>query len=117
MIIILWGDDMPIVNCSVSDCSYNKGKKCKRSGIGIFKDSYYDTNDTVCGNFKPSDRSNLLNEIATEFMGYPSTRVKCTADTCRHNKDMKCEAKNLEVAALSSKTLIGSETFCASFVE
>ncbi len=111
------GDNMPIVNCSVSDCSYNRGKKCKRSGIGVFKDSYYDTNDTVCGNFKPSDRSNLLNEISTEFMNYPATRVKCSADSCKHNSEMKCTAKSLDIASLSSRTLAGSETFCSSFVE
>ncbi len=108
---------MPIVNCTVHDCSYNKGSKCKRSGIGIFRDSYYETNDTVCGNFKPSNKSNLLTEISTEFMGYPATRVKCTAETCKYNKEMKCTAKNLEISSLSSKTLTGSETFCSSFVE
>ncbi len=108
---------MPKVNCTVDDCTYNIGHWCKRSSIGVFKDSYYENNDTVCGNFKPSSKSNLLNEIATEFMAYPSTRVKCTAESCKHNKDMKCGAKKLDIESLSSRTLVGSETFCSSFAE
>ncbi len=106
---------MAKVKCDISDCAYFNNDRCKKSSIGIYKDSFYESNDTVCGSFKNKKGAGFMTEFATEFMNFKDTRVKCTAEGCRHNSNLKCGIDTLTVSGLSNSVIVGSETFCASF--
>ncbi|MBF0966832.1 DUF1540 domain-containing protein [Actinomyces bouchesdurhonensis] len=78
--------DMPrILDCSVTDCSYNKEKSCGAAAITV---GY----STSCTTFIPLTVKGGLAK-ANSFVG------ACQKADCVHNSDLECTAASISVGA------------------
>ena len=83
---------MPILNCSVKKCNYNREGLCCLKNIdvsgGMSKDH------TCCASFSPSHGAS--NSVCNSN---PSTHteIKCLAKDCHYNENSKCSASKVNI--------------------
>lgn len=102
---------MPLLDCSVENCVYNKRECCCRGEIEVDGRDARVTEDTCCKSFEEQ-----RGESYTSATEHPcqTIDVACEAVDCIYNKDCKCDARHIGIAGSNACTC--GETECASFV-
>ncbi len=102
------------VNCGVTDCAYYNNAKCTANKINIGGKDATTANATCCETFRNS--GNMVNSCGCSANG-GSTEIKCNAEECKHNKELKCMLSGIDVSCSCAACDCGStdQTFCASF--
>ncbi len=111
---------MPNINCSATNCAYNKQATCYKSKVnveGLFTRSKL---GTFCESFKsPKEKALFEYELGNDMTDDTTlpldtkTTIVCSANYCYFNKNNKCNAKNIKVGTHNAK--YRSETECDSF--
>ena len=102
---------MTRLDCSVTSCSYNENRLCKRENITVGGMEAKKPSETVCESFYPkgtNTMTNLDNKGASE-----ETNVACHAVTCVYNDNKKCTAAHIQIAGV--KAVSSGETECGTF--
>lgn len=105
---------MPILNCAVKNCYYNKEKKCCLDGIRVEGSTADTVNSTACGSFR-EQKSETYSNAACHCGMEPETKVtvQCEAVKCMFNSDKRCSADHIGIAGDGAKHY--TETECGSF--
>ena len=102
---------MTKLDCSVTSCSYNENKMCKRDNITVGGCKAIKPSETACESFHPRGTNTMT---SVDGKG-PSleTNVACNAVTCRYNNNKMCTAKHIQIAGV--KAVSTGETECGTF--
>ena len=103
---------MPVLDCSVKTCYYNKDNKCSLDSIKVEGRSADYSDDTACGSFKLRNGESMSNATGKEPTS--TSYVECSANKCVFNESNKCKAEHIGIAG--SKADKVDDTECASFV-
>ncbi len=100
---------MTVLDCSVTNCFYNKEKRCSKGGIQVEGRMAEKTSETCCGSFKErgESMSNSMLSASSEI------DVSCDACNCKFNRDSKCSANHIGIAGANACKC--AETECSSF--
>lgn len=101
---------MTNLDCSVTNCTYNKNDCCCREGIHVEGTSAKITEDTCCKSFEERRSGSCCNSVDTASK---PTDVSCEAENCIYNEDCRCDAEHIGIAGRNACCC--SETECASF--
>lgn len=104
---------MPVLDCSVKNCYYNREKKCCLDGIHVEGDNVNDPEETACGSFKSQDEGSYTSACHCGMAPENKLRVQCEAETCTFNDDKMCAANHIGIEGNGAKTY--GETECGSF--
>lgn len=101
---------MTVLDCTVSNCSYNRDRSCRKDNIQVEGSEAHVTSDTCCGSFELKGCG-----CSNADCGCPSkkTDVFCKAEECVFNHSMKCGADHISISGGKADT--SAETECASF--
>jgi hypothetical protein len=101
---------MPVLDCSVTSCVYNKSDCCCRGDIKVEGRMASEAGETCCSSF----RERREDDYTSERME-PDTalHVDCEATRCIYNDDCKCGADHIGIAG--SNACRCEQTECASF--
>ncbi len=104
---------MPLLNCMVTNCVYNKEELCSRGDIKIGGRKATIAEETCCDSFRDKNHGAAKNAVSTEC-GCSSIRVDCDACSCKYNEDKTCCAPevNIEGACADGCDDTVCETFC-----
>lgn len=104
---------MPILDCSVDTCYYNKSRQCCRDEIRVEGKDAMSSNATACGSFKDDQKDEYSSACHCE--GGPETApgVECEAVNCIFNEFKRCSADHIGIAGNGAEHY--TETECASF--
>ena len=82
---------MTVLDCSATNCFYNKEKRCSKGGIQVEGRTAEKTSETCCGSFKErgESMSNSMLSASSEI------DVSCDACNCKFNRDSKCSANHI----------------------
>lgn len=102
---------MPILNCSVDKCNYNREGLCCLRGIDV--SGGMTKENTCCASFSPiHGASNSV--CASNPTNH--TDIKCMAKDCNYNKEAKCHAPKVNIAECTScRCTSCSDTKCDTF--
>ena len=100
---------MPILDCSVKTCTYNKENSCCLNNIKVDGPGAKHESETLCKSFQTATES------AKSYAMEPSMElvVNCDAVNCTFNEQRVCHAGHIGIAGSSAKT--ADQTECASF--
>lgn len=100
---------MTQLKCSVETCMYNDEHLCAKGDIMVGGQSATVPNETRCESFKErtGSASNSAGSASREI------QVKCKAEKCVFNKELRCSAQEIGIAGRSACS--PAETECASF--
>lgn len=110
---------MSEIKCNATACGFNKERYCNKKMIkmeGLFSRSKM---GTFCQSFKNTMLDNITREELASDMHSTivddkmDVSISCSANYCVHNKNDKCQSK--EVHVLGSNAKYRSETECDSF--
>jgi hypothetical protein len=102
---------MAKINCEVSNCSHNNSGMCYANIVSIVGSSAQKENDTCCSSFlNDLTYAELTNDI---FESDACDSLKCSAETCAHNKNKLCTLENIQVSGSNAEYY--TQTDCASF--
>lgn len=105
---------MPVLDCSVRSCYYNKENKCCLDGIHVEGHTAEKSIHTACGSFRAGDKDNYSNSCGCDRAPRNQADIKCDAVKCEFNECEKCTAKHIGIAGDGAKT--SRETECSSFI-
>lgn len=99
---------MTQLDCNATECRYNEGRLCCRTGITVEGSSAMKMEETYCGNYEVGKDGTCINAV-----GEPDgrTEITCDACSCRYNKQAKCIAGSVDI--ISSDGV--GQTACGSF--
>lgn len=99
---------MTQLDCNATECRYNEGRLCCRTGITVEGSSAMKMEETYCGNYEVGKDGTCINAV-----GEPDgrTEITCDACSCRYNKQAKCSAGSVDI--ISSDGV--GQTACGSF--
>ena len=101
---------MPRLECSVTNCRYNKEHGCIRENISVGGAGASSTSETCCDSFeerKGDSYSNVTGEAS------PTSTIDCKATDCTYNNECKCHAGKISVEGSSACHC--DQTECATF--
>ena len=102
---------MTRLDCSVTSCSYNENRMCKRDNITVGGHAAIKPSETACESFSPRGTNTMTN---LDGKGpSPETNIACNAVTCRYNDNKKCTAEHIQIAGI--KAMASGETECGTF--
>lgn len=106
---------MPILNCTVGNCHYNKDNLCCLDGIKVEGEDANVANATACGSFKERSKDSYTN--SAENCGCPSSTsvIDCKAVNCTYNDECKCRAGQIHVSGPNAHE--SCDTECSTFTE
>lgn len=102
---------MTKLDCNVSNCFYNKEKKCSKENILIEGSEATTPTETNCSSFRDQG-CGCSAKNATEAPK-DSLQVNCRAKHCKYNKNQMCSAEHIGITGANA--CVTSETECASF--
>lgn len=100
---------MTVLDCSATNCFYNKEKRCSKGSIQVEGRTAEKMSETCCGNFKESENCMCNSTSAAER----EIDVSCEAANCQYNRDCKCSAGHIGING--SNACKCTETECGSF--
>ncbi len=102
--------NMTLLDCSVTNCLYNKDNLCSKGDITIGGKNAKSMGETCCESFRERTGSSTMNSIA-----HPTENidVDCEAENCKYNADCKCQAGHIGISG--SQACRCADTECASF--
>lgn len=103
---------MPILNCTVTNCNYNKDRMCCKEQINVEGNAAEDKTSTACGSFKEGTDT-YSNTCKCSSEPERKTGIACEAEKCTYNDNKNCTAGHVEIEGCNAKCC--SETMCASF--
>lgn len=106
-------DFMPILDCAVTNCYYNKDRLCCRGSINVEGNTAEVKDATACGSFKEVSGESFTNSCKCSDSPEKKSDIDCAAEKCTYNDNCKCTAGHVQIQGCdaTSKT----ETMCASF--
>ena len=102
---------MTRLDCSVTSCSYNENRLCKRENITVGGKEAKKASETVCESFYPKGTNTMTNLDSKGASA--ETNIACNAITCMYNEDKKCKASQIQIAGM--KAMTSGETECGTF--
>jgi len=81
-----------VMDCSVTDCAYNKGKACHAMAVTIG----HQPNQPHCDTYFRSDTHGGVKDM-TAGVG------ACKTSSCHHNRDFECTASTIQVGMKGSQ--------------
>ena len=102
---------MTKLDCTVTNCSYNENKLCKRDNITVGGQTAIKPSETVCESFYPRG-TNTMTSLDSKGPKQ-ETNIACNAVTCVYNEGKKCTAEHIQIAGV--KAVTSGETECGSF--
>jgi hypothetical protein len=104
---------MALLDCDVTNCTYNADRSCKRADISVEGKDACTSSETCCGSFSPRGCDCPASNVSCNCE--KETRVQCEASECAYNRQHQCTAGNI---GISGGQLADSsqETCCGSFV-
>lgn len=103
---------MPVLDCNVVSCIYNKIDCCCRGKIQVEGRQAEDSEETCCGSFVEIGENR---DSYTDKIERPDVYlyVDCDASNCIYNKSLKCDADRIGITGgIASAT---QNTNCGSF--
>ncbi|MGN0382752.1 MAG: DUF1540 domain-containing protein [Eubacterium sp.] len=104
---------MPILDCSVSTCYYNKQNQCCLGDIKVEGESATNSERTACNSFRERGEDTYSNTCGCGIEPETVIQVDCDAIKCVYNEDRKCKADHIGIAGAGAKHY--TETECSSF--
>ena len=103
---------MSQLDCTVTNCTYNKTDCCCKGDIlvgGVHAD---DNEDTCCESFSQRSFDSITSSTA-----HPSKiiNIDCEAVNCTYNSNYKCAADHVDICGSNAHSPSG--TICATFTE
>ena len=100
---------MPILDCSVKTCTYNKDNCCCLKNIKVDGQQAETERETRCSSFQKATESakNSAKDPSMELV------VDCDAVNCTFNEQRVCHAGHIGIAG--SRAERADQTECASF--
>lgn len=105
---------MPVLDCSVKSCYYNKESKCCLDGIHVEGHQANQSSMTACGSFRPMMKDQYTDACKCETNPTRDANVRCEAVKCMFNEGDRCKASHIGITGGDAKDM--RETECASFV-
>ena len=106
---------MPVLNCNVQTCYYNKEKMCCRDEINVEGNTAEKSEATSCGSFEEKAQGKYTNSCGCSAQPEDKLAIDCQAEKCVYNSSHKCTAGNVQINGVSATT--SNETNCASFAK
>ena len=103
---------MPVLDCSVKTCYYNKSYACCLEDIKVDGSEATVPNLTACGSFK-EEKEQMKNSEDKDMKPQPVVDVDCEAEKCDFNESCKCSADHITIAGKHAEHY--TETECSSF--
>lgn len=104
---------MPILNCTVSNCYYNKEKLCCLDSINVEGNTAEVSDGTACGSFREKVDGNFTSSCKCEGSPEKKASIDCQAEKCTYNDSCKCTAGSIEIKGNDAASCM--DTKCASF--
>ena len=106
---------MPILNCEVDTCYYNKSRRCCRDEIQVEGKDAMSRNATACGSFRDSKTDKYSSSTSCHCEDGPETTlgVDCEAVKCIFNEEGRCSAEHIGIEGSGAEYY--TETECGSF--
>lgn len=101
---------MPILDCSVNKCVYNKEDYCCRGNITVGGEEANKSESTCCSSFQEQREGSFSNRNQNYS---PKINVACDAKNCVFNESKKCSADHIGISGSSAHAV--EETECSSF--
>lgn len=103
---------MPILDCSVKTCYYNKQNQCCLEGIRVDGASATNSEKTACNSFKEKN-DKFTSGCGCDIKPETVVHVQCDAEKCIYNENKKCKADHIGISGMGAAHY--TETECASF--
>jgi hypothetical protein len=104
------GDNiMSKVNCTVTNCFYNKTNGCTASAINVDGEKASESRFTNCATFieqKPGI-------VSSAGKPQQNSQISCVASNCMYNKNQRCNSDDILVNGKNAKGPV--ETCCSTF--
>lgn len=104
---------MPILDCSVDTCYYNKSRRCCRDEIQVEGKDAMSCNATACGSFKETITDRVSSSCHCDEGPETTLGVECEAQNCIFNDACVCYAEHIGIAGKGAEHY--TETECGSF--
>lgn len=101
---------MTNLDCSVTNCTYNKDNACCLDNIHVDGSNAKITEDTCCKSFVERKEGSMMNSLGT---AKKPTDVTCEATCCIYNEECRCDAEHIGIAG--REACCCGQTECASF--
>lgn len=101
---------MPLLDCSVNKCMYNKDCLCAKQEIQVDGASATSSEKTCCRSFKEQSSDSATNACCNASR---STGVACEAVKCLYNENHYCTANQIGIVGANATDADGTE--CATF--
>lgn len=102
---------MPLLDCSVHKCAYNKDCLCSKHEIKVDGETATTSDKTCCQSFKEANCNNATN--STSNIASRSTGVACDAVKCLYNDNHYCSANQIGIVGANATNAESTE--CATF--
>ncbi len=101
---------MTILKCDVNNCVHNSCSCCELNEIAVKGKSAHHSGKTCCSTF-----CNSIQELNNENVDSAQlkTKIKCSAENCKYNKDCHCNASDVNVCGCGADHAIN--TVCSTF--
>jgi len=103
---------MPVLDCSVKNCNYNKSYACCLEDINVEGHEANVPNSTACGSFK-QDSDQTTSSTNEDMYPQPVVEIDCEAENCTFNEECKCAADHIKIEGNHAEHY--TETECSSF--
>lgn len=104
---------MPVLNCNVTTCYYNKENHCCLEHIRVDGPEAVNAKGTECASFRELAFETSRNECSCTSAPETRLSVSCEATKCTFNRNHVCSAEHIGIAGNGAKHAAG--TCCASF--
>lgn len=102
---------MPLLNCTVKNCLYNKDEYCAKGDILVDGRTAKKSEGTSCKSFV--ERRESVSNSCGCGSATPHIQVECKACECTFNKEERCDAEEITIAGRNACKC--SDTECGSF--
>lgn len=101
---------MPILDCSVNSCTYNKEDFCCRGNINVAGNDAQTSETTCCSSFSEKREGSFsnCNQECT-----PTMNILCEAQNCVFNNSQSCSADHIGISGGAAHEM--NQTECSSF--
>lgn len=104
---------MPVLDCSVRNCYYNKENRCCRDGIKVEGTTAEISSATACGSFREKTGDRITNGCSCDSSPSIKLAVDCMAENCIYNDKCVCTADKIDISGSNANYY--EETECGSF--
>ncbi|BBF45198.1 protein of unknown function DUF1540 [Lachnospiraceae bacterium KM106-2] len=101
---------MTNLSCDVTNCLHNASHLCELGEIAVKGQNAHEKDNTCCSTF--CSTCGPLNKEEVNDADVKSD-ISCSATTCKHNKDCRCHADEIEVCGCGADHAVN--TACSTF--